>query len=251
MRGPGQAQCRDRLGEGHVQVRADVVQFAEVGDRADVGLLAAHPYACGLDAGHLHGPVPQDHRGGVPVEARPHIRMGAAHREDAAQTRCGGQDDQPQAQGRGDSGAHQDPDVVQGALGELPGEFAAPVHGRPVGPDGCDVVQEDPRDEQEQQGHDARRDPARRPETAFAAARPVLQGGWWSVRRRRRGLVAQVRCLLDDRQSLCSALGALGLAHRVLPCATPCACAGYSRSTWTATSDTSMPTNATTRSTTC
>ncbi|GDY73077.1 hypothetical protein SAV31267_025620 [Streptomyces avermitilis] len=221
--------------------------------RADVRLPAPHTDAHGLHAGHLHGPVAQRQRGGFPVQSGPYVGVCAAHRQEAAQTGSRGEHEQPDAEGGGETRADEHPGVVEGPLGELTGQESAPVHGGPVGAYGHDVVQEEAGAEEDDQGEEARRDTAGRPEAAVAGA---LVGGRDRARfvGLRGGGPAGVRVvgLLDDRQPLRAlvSLVSLGLAHCVLPCAAPGAGARCSRSTWTATSCTSIPVKAPTRSAT-
>lgn len=124
-----------------------------------------------------------------------------------------------------------------------------------MGTYGRDVVQQDARTHQDQQRDDPRGDTAHRPEPAPPAAR-VVDGGRRVVVGRGGGLAefvlgrwARVGFLQDGHASG-GVLGALGLAHRVLPCAAAVAGSRCSRSTWTVTSGTSIPVNACTRSAT-
>ena len=121
-------------------------------------------------AGHLHGPVPQGQGGGVPVQSGPDVGVDAPHGQDVTQPGGRGQHQQPEAEEDGDRGADEDPDVVEGPLGEFPGQRAAPCHGGPVGTDGDDVVEEEARAREEEHREDGRGDSARGPEAPLAAA---------------------------------------------------------------------------------
>lgn len=124
--------------------------------------------------------------------------MGAAHRQHLAQSGGEREHDQQQAEGGGDTGADEDPGVVQGPFGELPGQCAAPVHRGPLGADGGDVVEQDARAGQQQDGDDASGDAARRPEAAALAVAVVDDGnvvvGCGGI-----PAVSGIGVLLDDR----------------------------------------------------
>src|SRR5690606_27731877 len=150
-------------------------------------------------------------------------------------TQAGGEreEEQPQSERGGGTGADQHPDVVQGAFGELPGQFPAPGHGGPAGADGGHVVEEGARHHQEGEGQQGRGNTARGPQP------PVPAG-----------------CLLGPGTGsgasggLRVRPGVRGPAHRVLPRAAPRAAARCSRSTCTTTSVTCRSTRSVTRSVT-
>ena len=158
------------FGERGVQVGAYVVQFTEVRDARGRRRLARRIRTrtdCTPD--DLHGPVAQHHGGGVAVQSGAYVGVGAPHRQHGAQAGRDGEDDQPEAEGGGDARADQHPGVVQGPLGELAGQVAAPGHGRPGRP-----VRRRCRTGRRPRRAGAaaprcRRDPARRPEAALAA----------------------------------------------------------------------------------
>ncbi len=206
-----------------------VVEVPEVGLRAHGHAAPPDLDPYGLHPGHLHGPVPQDERRGPPVDPGAEVGAVGPHGQHGPQPGSSRKSNQPNAHHNSSNSTPHHPPVVKRPSGKLMGEPSPPLHGGPVSTNSSNVVQQHPGRPENDGGHQKGGHPPHGPKPPDPRNRTP----------------APDQAL---GRAPASALSALDPAHRTRSRPAAPVCTECSRSTVTATSGTSIPARAFTRS---